>query len=410
MAATNATNDRLCIYCGGKARRVRKGEHIVPKAIDGALTIAETSGRLVCQDCNNGVLSELDKELCSRSFLSIVASQEIGAHLWQVWEVDHSSGNVLIEAKPFWQEGELRSLVCYPQITFEADRPEIRGDSEEIKRFGRDEFAKVLVTAARRAYQRYNRNEKALHFELIESDITSQGYRFPPRVFTSRSIGEIARNVWKQQFVLRFDSEEGRRVALRGLSRLVDSQPFNRWGENWGARLPTIAHLFNMGSTVRALTKLGINLLAAYCQKTPVNRDTFRQAVRLIRGTDHPGPGFLAANGFVHAENIEQIRADGQSHAFRLVYLYPNWLIYLSFFGGRIGAVVSFPGPNREEWNTLDIVAPLKSKKWRSKCSSLIQPIKVQVDWNDVRKIAPSVRSQHSVSRIYVERVPAKRR
>ena len=44
------TNDgnSLCIYCGNQTKRVRRGEHILPKAIGGALCIKEESNRTVC--------------------------------------------------------------------------------------------------------------------------------------------------------------------------------------------------------------------------------------------------------------------------------------------------------------------------------------------------------------------------
>jgi 5-methylcytosine-specific restriction endonuclease McrA len=74
----------LCLYCGEPTNKGRKGEHIVPEAIGGALTLNDVSSRVVCQKCNSGVLSVLDKELCSRSYLSAIASQVIDAHLWQV--------------------------------------------------------------------------------------------------------------------------------------------------------------------------------------------------------------------------------------------------------------------------------------------------------------------------------------
>jgi hypothetical protein len=83
------------------------------------------------------VLSQLDKELCSRSFLSIVASQEIDSYLWQAWDIDHDSNNLLLEARPSWAADKtLNSLVCYPQITFEPHGPDIRGDCNEMTQFG----------------------------------------------------------------------------------------------------------------------------------------------------------------------------------------------------------------------------------------------------------------------------------
>ena len=172
---------RHCIYCGGNVGKVRKGEHIVPEAIGGALSI-----RTVCGGCNNA-FSTIDTELCSRSPLSIIASQEIDAHIWQIWDVDHGVKNLLLEAKPDWS---VNSLVQYPQIVFESRGPQIRGDYEEMLHFGRESFAKVLVKAVLRAFRNHEIGEKRwLHFERIEANSALSGrYRYPPRIFARRSI------------------------------------------------------------------------------------------------------------------------------------------------------------------------------------------------------------------------------
>lgn len=321
--ALTASMSLRCVYCGAPVKKPRRGrgEHIVPEIIGGALTIGEVSNRAVCPPCNNGILSVLDKELCSRSHLSMVASQEIDAHLWQAWEVDTNSGYLLLDAKPEWEGVELRRLICYPQITFEHAGPELRGDLEEMLRFGRDNFAKVLTAAARQAFQRYTHGKKgALHFERIESDITSQGYRHPPRIFTRHSIAEIAQNLRSQSFIIRYCTDADRRLALRCLSRFDDPPVFSRWKEKTGTLLPAIGQFFDVGLTVRALLKLGVNLLAAYCIKNPINSDTFPTTISVIRGTTRVDLDLIAANGFVRADDLVELSAVGQCHAFRLVY------------------------------------------------------------------------------------------
>jgi hypothetical protein len=405
MTTENLTSPS-CVYCGKPVRKTGRGEHIVPKVIGGALTIADVSDRVVCSTCNNGVLSNLDRELCSRSHLSIVASQEIDAHLWQAWEVDTTSGNVLLDARPVWDGVELRQLICFPQITFERGGPELRGDLQEIQDFGRDNFEKVLFKSVRHAFERYRRGEKrVLHFEHIQSATTSQGYRHPPRIFARRSIKEIADNYKAQRFVLRYCNSDDKRFALRCLSRFDDPPKVNRWREKTGTLLPAIGHFFDMGLTLRALLKIGINLLAAFCQKTPVDKRTFRKAISVICGAAEVQPALIDENGFVEASGITQIQAPGRSHSFRLVHHDGHWLIYSSFFGGRIGSVVSIPGPNKEEWNTLEVVAPLNDKDWSVSRYKVLNPIKVRIEWSDIAKIAPTLKCQNAISRILVEHV-----
>jgi hypothetical protein len=75
-----AANKKPCIYCDVLTTKGKRGEHIIQEAIGGALTLLDIpEQRFVCTACNNGVLGEIDKEFTSKSYLSIVASQELHA-------------------------------------------------------------------------------------------------------------------------------------------------------------------------------------------------------------------------------------------------------------------------------------------------------------------------------------------
>jgi hypothetical protein len=401
----------LCLYCGEPTQRGRKGEHIVPEAIGGALTLNDVPNRIVCPKCNSGVLSVLDRELCSRSYLSAIASQEIDAHLWQVWDVDHEEDNLLIEARASWAEEEkLNSLVCYPQITFERKGPCIRGDTEEFSQFGREDFAQVLYKAVRHCFGRYRSGEKgALNFERVRSGVIRDGYRLAPRIYTPHSIFEIARNVRKQSFVLRFATEEDKQFVLQSLPNLTDGRELNKWTHKPGSHYPTICFFFDIGDTMRALMKLGLNLVAAYCPNTPVNHVTFASAIRIIRGlAGQIPPRVFRQNGFVHPEDVQAIHAAGNAHSFRLVHMDQTWHVFSSFFGGRVGSYVRVPGPNQEKWRCADIVAPLRSKRWSLETSSILPHMKVRVEWSDGRVVTPSLKLQNTVSSVNIELVRKK--
>jgi hypothetical protein len=403
MSVINLSATRSCIYCGGQATRIHHSEHILPKAIGGALTIKEKSGRVVCHKCNNGILSDLDRELCSRSFLSIIASQQIGGHVWQTWDIDHSSRNLLVEVKPFWNGNELVKLVYYPQMTFDLRTPEIRGDMEDIEIFGWEEFQQVLIKRIRNAFQSFNAGKKrAIYFEQIRSAVALDKYRFPPRIFARHSVFEVAKNR-QSSFILRYKTPEDRRFALNCLAQLEDRPQGYKRTWKMGSHYPVLAYFFDLSLTARSLLKLGVNLLAAFCTKTPINSNTFRDVVHLILGDTQLSPTILAANGFVQATDIQDIRSNTGNHSFRIVYLDEQWLIYSSFFGGRIGAVTVFRGPNFEEWNTMDIIAPLGSKEWHTKSSPIIQPIRVHVESTDVSKIMPSIKFCSTNSTLIVE-------
>ena len=402
---------RMCIYCGGKVTKERRGEHIVPEAIGGELTLKEKAGKSVCGRCNNEILSVLDSELCRRSHLSLIASQEIDSSLWQVWDIDHSARELLVEARPEWEDGELRSLFNYPQMIFETAGPQIRGDADEMERFGKDGVLNVVIRAVYSAFERYNAGKtRVFHFERVRTDLSSRGYRLPPRVYSRHSIVEIAEDIQGQSFVFRYLTEADRRFALRAMSQLDlgNKKQFNRSALYLGSRVPSVSVFFDLGLTVRAMMKIAFNLLAAHCTNTIVNRDTFPQVTRLIRGEQPPTPRHIAGNGFVHAEDVEDLARPG-CHCFRITSLENEWVVYMSFFGGRIGGTVSFPGPNQEEWNTMEIVAPLHSKEWTATPSRLFQPLKVRVEWSKHEAITPSLKLQYAQTRMLVEDAPAPR-
>lgn len=403
--------NRKCMYCGKPAKKGRKGEHIIPAAIQGGLTLNDVSDRVVCEACNSGVLSQLDRELCSRSYLSIIASREIGAHLWQAWEVDHKSNNLLVEARPSWGvEDSLSSLVCYPQITFERSGVEVRGDADEFEQFGYENATKVLFRAARHCFARFRAGVKgAIHLERVRSGLLRTSHRLAPRLYAPHSIWHIAKNIQKQSFVLRYIANDDKRFALNSLLNLDDRCRARNWSRTLGSYRPSLCFFFDIGVTMRALLKMGLNLIAAFCPNTPVDKETFKLANRIIR--DEAGQitaKLFSANGFVWPSDIETIKAPGVSHSFRLTYLDGRWQVFFSFFGGQVGARVFIPGPNHEDWKTADIVSPLGSKEWTVTKSAMILPLNAHVEWNDGKRIVPSFKLQNNITSILIE--PARRR
>jgi hypothetical protein len=402
---------KTCIYCGAPTTKGKKGEHIIAEAIGGVPTVQQLSGNLVCTDCNNGVLGEIDRELCSRSYLSTVASQELSADLWQAWDVDENARRLLVEAKPKWDGHLLSALIPYPQITFERDGPVMRGDLEEMQQFGFDNFETVLNKAVRNAFDRHRAGVKrrALHLERVQSNIVESNYRLAPRVYTTHTISEIAKKIDKQSFIVRYVTDEDLRHAYRWMAKLGETPRHKGWKSALGSHLPAISLFFDIGWTVRALMKIGVNLLASYCEKTSVNHETFAQAIRLITGKAHMNPGLFKHFGFVKPANVEPIKKTG-CHSFRLVYAPGQWMVYSSFFGGRIGSFVAFPGPNHEDWSCADIVAPIKSRDWIFTKPTILQPMNVEVQWGDSNERAPSLQLQNTVSAIRAELALQKRR
>jgi hypothetical protein len=139
------------------------------------------------------------------------------------------------------------------------------------------------------------------------------------------------------------------------------------------------------------LWKIALNLLAHCCPGTPVNFEHFRGVIPLIRGREEMGVAFLQQDGFVHASDIQPISAPDRAHSFRLLHSGGWWLIYSSLFGGRIGSVVRFAGPNAEPWTCADIVAPINSREWSISYHTHAEPLPVRVEWRVPALIMPSV-------------------
>ena len=111
-----------------------------------------------------------------------------------------------------------------------------------------------------------------------------------------------------------------------------------------------------------------------------------------------------------YAEEVLAIKGAVNEHSFRLMYEDGFWNIFQSFFGVAIGAYVRLRGPNGEDWNYADIVAPVNSRDWRVSKSPILPLMnKVHIEWDDAKKIIPGFKTQYSVSVIRAELAPQKR-
>jgi hypothetical protein len=258
---------QVCIYCGNELKRVRRGEHVVPDAIGGKWTIHDVCGsKKVCNTCHNGVLSELDKELCSKSIMSVVAVEEIGGFIAQTWDVDHAAGNLLVEAKP---DLKRKSMTTYPQMIFEVKGPQLRGDLEEMQQFGYESYWKHFVRRMLDAFARYRSGEKrSLHEHRFEPNPSLLSrYRYPPRIFTRKPISEFRPGM---SFEFHYVDVSQKKAALRQLDNWTFDFSQQEPKTGIGSELPTFRFFYDEGKVLRALAKIAINLLAAFCPNTPV--------------------------------------------------------------------------------------------------------------------------------------------
>ena len=144
---------------------------------------------------------------------------------------------------------------------------------------------------------------------------------------------------------------------------------------------------------------------AALAAPVSISRDA--RGVPTITAANRADLAF--ATGFVHAQDIQAIKGASHEHSFRLLYVDGAWSIFLCFFGGDIGAYVRLPGPNHEEWNSIDINAPIKSKDWTVSKSPLLPLMNnVHIEWLDSAKIIPCFKIQHSEAMMRPELVRKK--
>ncbi len=389
-----------CIYCGFPDHRP-SDEHIVPEALGGTRTIPG-----VCERCNNGVLSDIDRELCSRSPLSIVATRELYRPIHHLWDVDWSANGLLIEGA---YDQKADGFHPYPQMIFDDPRRHLRAELGELQSAGSERFQRVFVTHLARAFHAYEAgNKRRLIVERVRSPFIRGGLRFPPRVFTRRRVDQLD---GKETFILRYIDPADKRRALKELAELRPDKRFRQFEIVSGSRTPKIQVVFEQVKVVRALMKLAVNLLIDSCRRTTLNRKTIEPVIRFILGELAPPPGLLLSNGFVLPASVEVMGAHSQSHRFWLIHHGGEWTAVSSFFGGRVFASVRFPGPNREAWNFLEIEVPLDDDKsnWSRKDRIVTPYVRLSIEWEDAGRLIPSVPLTNFQSMVVTETRQLKR-
>jgi hypothetical protein len=186
---------------------------------------------------------------------------------------------------------------------------------------------------------------------------------------------------------------------------------FGRFEQQLGSFEPIFKLRYELGTVVRALMKLGINVLAAVCERTTIDYSHFGQAVETVLDPRRVNMQLICENGFVRAADVHCLRDESDGHTIQLFHFDGIWRFYFAFFGGRAGAYAQFPGPSRENWTSARIVAPLNSKKWSIETSSLfLGPYGHRIAWGDHRAMVPSFELHNQKCAITSRRSPAKTR
>jgi hypothetical protein len=328
-------------------------------------------------------MSEIDKELVWESPIRLVSWEVMGGHANDTLDFN-ARRNLALEARLL--PGYVSS-VLWPQVVFEPKAPGFCADLAEMKAVGPDRFCRVLhayLMKARRTLQDGSKRPRWLWQKRPKPPRRGQ---YPPRVFTRHTWDEFDD---KMHFECRYVGSLDKNRLLYTLDnwRPFEGQTFIQ--ENWGVIDPEAFLSYRPRFILRALVKIGINLLAHLSQKTAIGKATFPKATGYARYDNVTGPD-EKSYGFVVNDDIQSLGCPAKAHKFRLTYDNSWWHFACSFFGGRIGAVVAFPGRNDEAWRRADIVVPLNSSEWSVTTSPIIVPTRFRIEWTNVSRIVPSV-------------------
>lgn len=378
MASSASAKSVSCIYCGGPVRRLKKGEHVIPEALGTTVTL-----KTVCTVCNNA-MSEIDKELVWESPIRLVSWEVLGGHCNDTLDFD-ARRNLALEARVL--PGYV-STVLWPQVVFEPKAPGFYADLMELKAVGLERFCKVFhghLMRARRTLQDGSKRPRWLWHKRPKPPRQGQ---YPPRVFTRHTWDEFSD---KMHFECRYvgSLDKGRLLHVLDNWRPFEGETFVQ--EDFGVVDPESFLSLRPRFILRALVKIGVNLLAHLCEKTAVDRTTFAKATAFARYDNVTGPD-ERTSGFVVNADIQALGCPPKAHKFRLTYDEFSWHLLCSFFGGRIGAAVSFPGRSVETWRREEIVVPLYSNEWTVETSPILLLTRCRIEWTDVSRIVPSVR------------------
>ncbi len=382
-----------CIYCGRKVRRVRKGkgEHIIPKALGGALCI-----NCVCLGCNNA-LSIVDKELVSRSYLKFFAAAALDRAAGNVWWYDKQRDLAL-------EVGVLEShktSQLWPQIVFEKQRLVFHADQNELKSVGHRRYLETFLRHLRLARNtlpdRDNATRPRWRWEQVQK--SPRRGRFPPRVYSRHSYDKLSSKI---HFHCKYAPPMDRNKLLY---RLDTWNPFKDklvLECSTGPQDVEVQTSFESGTVLRGFAKIGINLLAHICKTTPVNKDTFPEATSFVRYNDRKGFSEETC-GFVVNEDTKKLACLDGTHKFRLQYD-KVWRLDCAFFGGAIGATVCLPGLCKERWRRAEITVPICSRDWQIVLSDILVSSKIRVEWSDINAIMPSRPADNVDCAIHIRR------
>lgn len=400
----------MCIYCGGSLKGVGKGEHVIPKALGGLPTLGS-----VCSNCNNA-FSLVDDELVSRSPVAFLAREVLGKIAVNVWDYNPYF-NFALEARllPGYQ-----APCLWPQVLLlEGKQPIFQADYDEMIGVGAEEYLMKFHYYMIRARNELREGKKRPRWIWHRVHQAPRRGHLPPRVFTKHTFDKLSD---KTTFECSYLSEVEQGWILWKLDNWIVRRGGSRMGQSLGVIDPESETSFRPRYILRALVKVGINLLVwlgekGYCREKLVNKYTFPEAVAFalddLYWDGHRSPESRC--GFVRNDDIQDLKEEEHVHKFRLSFRGHSksirgwWTLDCAFFGGRVGATVSFPGMNAEAWNTAVITAPTESHDWEVQTSAVAVVRHMSIQWEGASEVVPTLPICNEESKVRYERRKKKR-
>lgn len=212
------------------------------------------------------------------------------------------------------------AVVQWPQVILDEGQTVFCYDIEEVEKVGLqvcyEAFRKQLITAV----QTVRRNDRRPRLRWCSIPNLPKRGRFPPRVFTRHNCDDLHEGI---SFECRYHGTIDRNDVL---SRL----------EKWQIDL----------SSTEEMTMEGVINPVAYVMENDFQREAFSAAIQFVIRDIGESPSSNEC-GFLTKGITESLTCPHNAHKFILQYD-GNWALDCSFFGGIVGATVSFPGQNWE--------------------------------------------------------------
>lgn len=384
-----------CLYCTNATKK--SNEHLIPAAL-GSKEYVRT-GVTICEGCNNGALSTLDNELCTKSFLALVASKELGKNLANLWAIDESSDRIFIEAYPVWDIDVFQRFVPFPQIVFTAGRPRFYLDGKDALLHNTTDVISLLTRLAKRQFSKHKADERrSCHFEKVSSSLITTRAEYPPRVLFRKTFKELADNHRDRKktssLVFRYLTDPDLQRAMIALDSLESpNKPFKRWDECRPSTLNRVGIDYDVCLAFRALLKISLHLVHHASFENDISCDEYTLVRQLINGKSGMRDKYTVDQGFIAKAQLKPLFDEiPKAHQFLIQNYGGLWTVISSFFNQSIGTCIRFSGVNRDYWQSVLVKVgygktPLPTT---IEYSSLLRPTEnVRGSWVGTREFLP---------------------